>query len=443
MQKKLTLLSLFMMLLFTVVACDAAMPVAEDDHEHDEHGHEMTEIDFAPVELAEGETLQVVATMSIIGDMVAQVGGDMIDLTVMMPIGADPHSYTPTPQDVVAVAEAHVVFSHGLGIEEGIQMDELLENAGGNAVAVEVAMGIETRSFDSEEGDGHDHGHGDEDHHDEGEEHHDEDEHHEEGEEHHEEGEMAHGDEEEHHDEGDEHHEEGEMAHSDEDEHHDEGEEHHEEGEMAHGDEEEHHEEGDEHHEEHDDHHDEGDEHDHDHDHGGVDPHAWTSPVNAMVFVENIEQTLSQLDPANAEMYQANAEAYQAELTELDAMVAEMIAEIPEENRMMVADHRAFGYYTDRYGLTMVGAVIPSYSTLAEPSAQDLAELEEAIADSNVRAIFVGITVNDAVSEQIAADTGIQLVPLYTGSLGEAGSGAETYLDYIRYNTTAIVEALR
>ena len=169
----------------------------------------------------------------------------------------------------------------------------------------------------------------------------------------------------------------------------------------------------------------------------------WLSPANAFVMVHNIEQALSQLDPANAATYAANAESYQAELEALDDWVAEQIGTIPAENRKMVTDHGAFGYYADRYGLEVVGTVLPAYSTNAEPSAQELADLQEAIAALGVRAVFVGTTVNPILAERVAEDTGIKLVPLYTGSLGESGSGAETYLDYIRYNTRAIVEGLK
>ena len=167
------------------------------------------------------------------------------------------------------------------------------------------------------------------------------------------------------------------------------------------------------------------------------------TPYNALVYVYNIETALSALDPAHAETYQANAEAYEAQLEALDRWVFTQIETIPSEKREMVTDHDAFGYYADRYGLKIVGAVIPSYSTAAEPSAQEMAKLQEAIAEYGAPAIFVGVSVNPNLAEQVTADTGTQLVPLYTGSLGPAGSGAETYVDYIRYNTTSIVEALK
>ncbi len=351
-----------------------------DDHRPDDHGDEAS-VELSAVELGEGEKLKVLATTNIVGDLVRNVGGDNIELITMLPIGSDPHTFTPTPQDVTSVADSHVVFINGLHLEEFLE--ELVENAGGEAPIVSLATNVEVRKF--EEMDGH-----------------------------------GHGDEEEHHDEEGEHHdEEGEGHHDDEEE----GEHHDEDGHNAEA------------------HKDEHDHHAHAHD--GGDPHIWMTPANAMVMVHNIEHALSELDPVNAETYEANAEAYEAELMALDSWVKEQIETIPADNREMVTDHDSFGYYADRYGLNIVGAVIPATTTGAEPSAQELAELQEAIGEFDVQAIFVGTTVNPVVAERVAEDTGITLVPLYTGSLGEAGSGAETYLDYIRLNTTAIVEALQ
>ena len=324
---------------------------AEDEPEHAEA---MEAMELAPISLGAGEKLQVVATTNIIGDLARNVGGDLIELTILLPIGSDPHTFTPTPQDAVAIAGAHGVFINGLGLEEFL--GGLVENAGGEASVIPVAAGVEVREFgEGEAGDEHGEAHDDE--------------------------EQA-----EEHDEA-----EGEHAHE----------------------------------------------------HSGIDAHIWTTPANAIVMVHNIEQALSALDPANAETYETKAEAYAAELETLDAWVKSQIETIPVENRKMVTDHGTFGYYADRYGLEIIGAVIPGYSTEAEPSAGELAGLQEAIGQYRVKAIFVGTTVNPVLARQVAEDTGIQLVGLYSDSLGEAGSGAETYLEYIRYNTRAIVEALR
>jgi ABC-type Zn uptake system ZnuABC Zn-binding protein ZnuA len=183
-----------------------------------------------------------------------------------------------------------------------------------------------------------------------------------------------------------------------------------------------------------------------DHDHGpeeeGLDPHAWFDVQNVIHWAETIEQTLSALDPANAEAYRANAAAYVEELEDLDAWVVEQVATIPQANRKLVTNHPAFGYLADRYGLEQVGAVYP-VSPSAEPSAQDIAALQDAILEYGVPAVFTESTVNPKLAQQVAQDTGVELVALYSGSLGGPGSGAESYIALIRYDVKAIVDALR
>lgn len=176
---------------------------------------------------------------------------------------------------------------------------------------------------------------------------------------------------------------------------------------------------------------------------GGLDPHVWQDPNNVIVWTRNIADAFAQADPAHADEYQVNAETYIAELTSLDAWIRERVAEIPETNRKLVTDHEAFGYFVARYGFEQVGTVVPSLSTGAAPSARELAALEDAIRSSGVKAVFVGSTVSPDLSRRVADDTGVRLVSLFTGSLSAAGGGAETYLDMIRYNVNAIVEALQ
>jgi ABC-type Zn uptake system ZnuABC Zn-binding protein ZnuA len=172
-------------------------------------------------------------------------------------------------------------------------------------------------------------------------------------------------------------------------------------------------------------------------------PHTYLNPANVMIFVDNIEATLGALDPANAETYAANADAYRAELEALDAWIAQQIAELPEDKRKIVVDHESWGYLTERYGLEQVGAVVPDFSTDAEPSPQDIAALQAVIEEQGVKVIFVSTVSSPDLAAQIAEDTGIQMVFLYDHTLGPPGSGAETYIDMMRYNINAIIEALR
>ncbi|MBN1538418.1 MAG: zinc ABC transporter substrate-binding protein [Anaerolineales bacterium] len=179
------------------------------------------------------------------------------------------------------------------------------------------------------------------------------------------------------------------------------------------------------------------------HTHEGIDPHVWMDPNLVMVWVDNIQQAFAEQDPANAPLYQANAEAYKAQLTELDTWVRQQVEKMPLSNRLLVTDHQCLGYFAARYGFEQIGAVIPSYTSLAEPSAQELAALEDAIINLGVPAVLVGVSVNPSLAQRVAEDTHVQLITFYTGSLSEPDGPAGNYLDFMRYNVNAIVSALR
>lgn len=270
---------------------------------------------------AEKEMLHVVATTTIVGDVVARIGGDAISLTVLLSPGADPHSFEPSPQDARALAGTDLIFANGLGLEEFL--DPLIEGVATDAPVIEVSASITPRMLG---------------------------------------------------------------------------------------------------------------------DH--PDPHVWFDPNLVLLWTQTIEETLKEYDPAHADLYAQNAEAYREELSDLDAWIRAEVARIPAERRRLVTDHRVFGYFADRYGFEVVGAVLPGFSSAAEPSAQDIAALEDVIRDLGVRAIFVGVNVNPVVAERVAEDTGVRVVRLYTGSLSEADGEVPHYLDLMRYDVSAIVGAL-
>jgi ABC-type Zn uptake system ZnuABC Zn-binding protein ZnuA len=282
-----------------------------------------------------GDRLNVVATTNIVGDVVSQVGGDLIDMSVMLPVGSDPHSFDPTPQDVAKVADADVVFANGAGLEEFLE--KMIETAGASDKVIYVSTGIDFLVTEN--------------------------------------------------------HNDSDSANQD--------------------------------------------------NHGGIDPHTWTNPMNVMVWVANIENGLSELDPLNAEVYAANTAIYSSKLQELDTWIREQVTQIPKENREIVTDHSLFGYYVNEYGFEQVATLIPGYSTLAEPSARDIATIEDVIINLNVKAIFVGKSINPTLARRVSEDTGTQLVFIYTGSLSEPNGDAAAYIDYMRYNTTTFVEALK
>ncbi len=206
---------------------------------------------------------------------------------------------------------------------------------------------------------------------------------------------------------------------------------------------EEHPEEGHDEHE--DEHEDEGDGHDHhDHAHGEHDPHFWFDPPRVQSAVNEIAARLSALDPAGAETYQNNASAYISELAELHSWIEEQVAAVPEDNRLLITSHDSFQYFAARYGFEVVGAIMPSITTEAEPTAQDLAELVETIEHEGAKVIFGENIHSDRLAKRIAEETGASVVgSLYTGSLGEPGGEAGNYIDMMRFNVNTIVEALR
>ncbi len=185
-----------------------------------------------------------------------------------------------------------------------------------------------------------------------------------------------------------------------------------------------------------------GEDHEGEHHHQGQDPHVWFDPNNVMLWVEVISERLSEADPQHAERYRQNAENYRAELQELDSWIREQVATIPEENRELVTDHASFGYFAEEYGFEQIGAVIPAPTTEAETSGQQLAALMRTIQEHQVKAIFVSKDIDPSLAERVAEDTGVELVPLYFGSL-TGGEPAENYLDFMRYNVQAVVSALK
>ncbi len=286
---------------------------------------------IAPVEKTDSR-LKVLATTTLVADVVKNVGGDKITSNTLLPIGVDPHSFQPAPQDVAKLAEAELVFANGAGLEEFLK--PMMENANAEEKTVFVSEGI-TLLQSAEEPDAEEH----------------------------------------HHDEG--------------------------------------------------------------------DPHVWFDPNNVVVWTENIVSALSQKDPANAAFYRKNGDTYIEKLKQLDEWIRQQVAAIPPQNRLLVTDHVVFTYFAERYGFTQIGAILPGFSTLSEPSAQEIAALEDSIHRYQIKAIFVGRTVNPALAERIAEDTGVQLVSFYTGSLSAPGGEAETYLQFMQYNVNAIVQALK
>ncbi|MBE3597889.1 MAG: zinc ABC transporter substrate-binding protein [Limnochordaceae bacterium] len=292
----------------------------------------------------------IVTSTSITADLARQVAGDRWEVVSLMPLGADPHAFEPTPQDARLLARARLVVLVGAGLEPPA-VTRLVRSAAVQAQVIELAPQLAVRW----------------------------------------EGVSAH--------EGSSSQEESPSGH--------------EPGTDA-----------------------------HEASHGDLDPHVWTSVPNAMRMVQQIASALERLDPAGKAAIAARAERYLAQLRELDAWVRRQVDRVPRERRVLVTNHETLHYFAREYGFTVVGAVIPSVSTLAEPTAAETAKLLDAIRRANVPAIFVEATVSPVLARRLAQEAGVRVVALYSDSLGPAGSGADSYAGYMRTNVTRIVEAM-
>jgi zinc/manganese transport system substrate-binding protein len=178
--------------------------------------------------------------------------------------------------------------------------------------------------------------------------------------------------------------------------------------------------------------------------HNQGDPHMWMNPLNAEQYVNNIRDGLSKADPAGSAGYATNAEAYDAQLKALDEWIRSEVAQIPSERRLLVTNHDSLGYFAEAYGFKLIGTVIPGISTDASTSAREVASLIQAIKSTGAPAIFVDVSENPKLAEQIASESGTKVVTgLYIGTLSTANGPAPSYIDMMKYDVTLIADALR
>jgi zinc/manganese transport system substrate-binding protein len=173
----------------------------------------------------------------------------------------------------------------------------------------------------------------------------------------------------------------------------------------------------------------------------GIDPHWWQDPRNGEAAVRKIRDELVRVDPAGRSVYNRRAAAYLRRLARLDASIARCIQRVPAAERELVTSHDAFGYYTRRYGIKLVGTAIPSRSTQAQPSAASVTKLIALIQRDHVKAIFPETSVSPKLEQAISREAGARLGrPLWGDALGPSGSSGATYIDSLSSNTAAFVD---
>ena len=264
--------------------------------------------------------IDVVASFSILGDMVEQVAGDRANVTTIVGPDADAHLYQPNTSDAVAVAEADLVITNGMGFETWSAT--LIESSGTKAQIAVATDGITPLLVEGE-----------------------------------------------------------------------------------------------------------------------VDPHAWNSLLNGVIYVTNIEAALSQASPADSDTFKANADAYRAKLMALHNRALADIATLPEDKRVVVTAHDAFGYLASAYGLTFLAP--QGIDTEAEPSAKELADLINFLYETGAGALFVENIANGDLIAQISRETGIKIGGrIYSDALSVKGSPATSYLAMFTHNLELLTATL-
>jgi ABC-type Zn uptake system ZnuABC Zn-binding protein ZnuA len=269
--------------------------------------------------------VRVVATFSVLGELVERVGGEEVEVRTLVGVNGDTHGFTPSPADQVAIARAELVFENGLGFE--VWLDRLMESLGSTAERIVLSEGMEILS--------------------------------------------------------------------------------------PYG--------------------------------NAPDPHVWLDVRNMILMVDRARGALGEAAPDRAAEFDRRARALTLELEELDRWIFEQIETIPPERRKLVTNHDSFGYFARRYGLEVVGMVIPSVTDdIVAPVAGEIAALVDLIREEGSPAVFAENVSNSRLAEQVAREAGVRLVEgLYTGALGEAGSEGETYEGMMRANVRLIVGAWR
>lgn len=278
------------------------------------------------------EPIPVVATFSILGDLVHQVGGKHVNVSTLVGPDGDGHVYQPTPQDVRRLAQSKVLISNGLGFEGWL--DRLGDSAGFKGTRIVASQGIHSRQMEDE-------------------------------------------------DEKDANGKPKVMT----------------------------------------------------------DPHAWNDPANVLLYVDNIAKGLSQADPANAAEYQANATRYKQQVQEAEASFKARFAALPDERRVAITSHDAFGYLAHAFKLTLLAP--QGISTDAEPSAAQVAQLIRQVREQKAPALFVENISDPRMMEQIARETGTRIGgKLYSDALSGPDGDAATYLDMMKHNLSTLLKAL-
>ncbi|HUH87897.1 MAG TPA: metal ABC transporter substrate-binding protein [Pusillimonas sp.] len=277
--------------------------------------------------------MPVVASFSVLGDMVAEIGGDYVKVTNIIGLGGDAHSFEPTPEQVRSLSSARVLFINGLGFEAWLP--RLVASSSFKGLTVVASDGVKPRKLDSDHADHDGHSHA-----------------------------------------------------------------------------------------------------------GDIDPHAWQSLTNGMIYARNIAAGLAKADPAHAADYTARAGRYIEEMKKLDAEVRQALGHISPDKRKVVVPHDSLGYFGADYGIQFIP--IMGISNKAEASARDVAAIVDQVRKIGGAAVFLESSANPKMAEQIARETGAKVGgTLYVDTLSESDQPAGSYLGMFKWNAGQLIYVLK
>jgi len=175
---------------------------------------------------------------------------------------------------------------------------------------------------------------------------------------------------------------------------------------------------------------------------GKPNPHAWMSPQNALIYVENIRKALVDLDPQNADTYNANAKTYSEKIKELDQKLQKELATLPPNQRYMATCEGAFSYIIRDYGLKEL--YLWPVNAERQGTPQQTAKVIEVVKENQVPAVFCESTVNDEAQRQVAKESGARFGGVfYVDSLSGPDGPASTYLKLMERNVTTLINGLQ
>ena len=273
---------------------------------------------FAPAHAQQGAKVDVLASFSIIVDLVRQVGGERVAVRSIVAQSQDPHDFEPSPSDVRRVMKAQLIVINGLGFEPWA--DRFVRAANYRGERLVASRGVKALS-----------------------------------------------------------------------------------------------------------------------ERGAIDPHAWQDVENVKLYVENIREALSKVDPSGASDYARNASAYGRELDALHQEIKAAFAAIPKAQRKVITSHDSFHYFGEAYDVAFLAP--QGVSSSAEPSARDVAAIIRQIREQQIKAIFFENALPQQLARQIASETGVKVAgKLYADVLGD---NVRSYAQMMRHNHTTLLAALK